>query len=72
MFPNREMVHYIRDTHPEGTRIRLISMDDPRPIPPGTCGTVRGVDGAGQIMVNWDNGSRLSLIYGEDQFLVIG
>lgn len=45
-----------------GMRIRLIRMvDDPHPVPPGTCGTVDCVDGIGTIHVKWDNGSRLGL-----------
>ena len=30
-------------------------------------GTVRGVDDTGSIMVKWDNGSGLSVVYGEDK-----
>ena len=59
----------LRERYPIGTRIKLISMgDDPRPIPPGTKGTVTYVDDMGQIGVNWDNGSGLSLVPGEDSF----
>ena len=44
-------------------------MDDPyAPVPPGTKGTVTYVDDMGQIGVNWDNGSGLSLVPGEDIF----
>ncbi|MBO4879722.1 MAG: DUF4314 domain-containing protein [Clostridia bacterium] len=35
--------------------------------PIGTEGTVIGVDDIGSIMVNWDNGSSLSVAYGEDR-----
>ena len=51
-----------------GTRIVLGAMDDPQAPPPGTKGTVRYVDGLGQIGVEWDNGSSLSLIPGKDHF----
>ena len=42
-------------------------MDDPQAPPVGTKGTVRYVDDAGGIGVNWDNGSSLSAIYGVDR-----
>ena len=35
--------------------------------PTGTRGTVIGVDDTGSIMVNWDNGSGLNIIYGVDR-----
>ena len=34
--------------------------------PAGTKGTVIGVDDTGSIMVSWDNGSGLNVIYGVD------
>ncbi len=42
--------------------------DDPRPIEPGTKGTVRVVDDAGTVHCNFDNGRSLGLIPGEDSF----
>ena len=39
-----------------------------RQPPPGTQGTVRYVDAMGQIGVEWDTGSSLSLIPGKDHF----
>ena len=54
-----------------GTRIELVSMyDDHDPIPSGTRGTVRGGNGS-QLWVDWDNGRNLSLIVGEDRYVVI-
>ena len=66
--PTREQVAYIRQQYPAGTRITLHSMDDPQAPSPGTKGTVAYVDDMGQIGVNWDTGSSLSLIPGVDFF----
>lgn len=52
--------------YPTGTRIELVSMDDPQAPPVGTKGTVRLVDAIGSLVVDWDNGSGLNVIYGED------
>lgn len=41
-------------------------MDDVQAPPVGTKGTVIGVDDIGSVMVSWDNGSSLSLVYGID------
>ena len=61
----------LRTTYPKGTRIELLKMDDFQAPPLGTKGTVIGVDDIGSILVHWDNGSSLNLIYGEDLFRVI-
>ena len=55
----------------DGKRIKMISMDDPDPIEPGTMGTVIKIDGAGQIQVKWDNGRNLSVIPEEDRFEIL-
>lgn len=65
-FPSKETVERIRNEYPVGSRVELVRMDDPQAPPIGTKGTVRGVDGIGSIMVAWDNGSGLSVAYGED------
>lgn len=71
-FPNTKVVEEIKKKYPCGTRIRLIRMCDPyTKIPEGTEGTVVGVDGIGTIFVNWDNGSSLGVVYGEDECEVI-
>ena len=69
---DRRKAERYKQMYPKGTRIELIQMgDDPRPIPPGTRGTVAFVDDMGQIGMHWDNGSSLSLIPGEDSFRVL-
>ena len=65
-FPNKAVVEQIRSQYPAGTRVELVQMDDAQAPPVGTLGTVWGVDGTGSIMVHWDNGSGLNVIYGVD------
>ena len=65
----REMAKRYKELYKPGTRIMLEQMgDDPRPIPPGTKGTVRIVDDMGTIHCDFDNGRRLGLVPGEDSF----
>jgi len=67
MFPNKEIVDRIRKQYPKGTRVELISMNDPySTLKPGDQGTVDFVDDTATIFVNWDNGSMLGIVYGED------
>ena len=66
IFPNKEVVEELRKKYPVGTRVELVSMEDIQAPPIGTKGTERGVDDIGSIMVSWDNGSSLSIAYGED------
>ena len=67
----REVLSHIREEYPKGARVELLKMDDPQAPPIGTKGTVIGVDDIGSIMVRWDNGSALSVVYGEDACKVI-
>ena len=64
-FPSKETVDLLRSRYPKGTRVELLRMDDPQAPPIGTKGTVQGVDDAGSIIVAWDNGSGLNVVYGE-------
>lgn len=70
-FPDRKTVERIRAQYPVGTRVRLLSMDDPQAPPIGTEGTVLGVDDAGHIMMSWDSGGSLNLVYGVDRFQTV-
>ena len=62
----KETLQALRERYPKGTRVELVQMDDAQAPPVGTKGTVRGVDDMGSVMVAWDNGSGLSVAYGED------
>ena len=65
-YPSRETVESIRREYPTGTRVELIRMDDAQAPPIGTKGTVKGVDDTGSLLMRWDNGSGLNVVYGED------
>ena len=66
-FPSKEVVERLRRMYPAGTRIELISMNDPyTKLIPGDRGTVEFVDAIGTIQVRWDCGSGLGVAYGED------
>lgn len=65
-FLSRQIVEKIKTEYPIGARVELVKMDDIQAPPIGTKGTVIGVDDIGSIMVAWDNGSGLNIVYGED------
>lgn len=67
MFPNIKIVEAIRKEYPAGTRVRLVKMDDIQAPPLGTEGTVVGVDDTGSLLMHWDNGSHLNIVYGSDE-----
>ena len=56
----------LREAFPRGTRVELVSMDDEQAPPPGTLGTVLGVDDIGSLMMAWDNGSGLNVLWQVD------
>ena len=57
----------MREVYRPGTRVELLRMDDPQAPPIGTRGTVRGVDDSGSVMVAWDGGGSLHVLYGVDE-----
>ncbi len=60
------------DIYLTGKRIKLISMNnDPHPVPSNTEGTIRHVDGIGQIHVNWDNGGTLAVVPEIDEYEIL-
>ena len=63
---SKEALQALRERFPKGTRVELVKMDDPQAPPVGTKGIVLGVDDIGSIMVSWDSGGSLSVVWGED------
>ena len=61
----------LRTTYYPGARVELVKMDDVQAPPIGTLGTVLGVDDTGSIMVSWDNGSSLNVLYNVDVVKII-
>ena len=70
-FISKDALQRLRERYKPGTRVELLHMDDVQAPPIGTKGTVIGVDDIGSIMVKWDNGSGLSVAYGEDSCRVV-
>ena len=65
-FPNKETVERIRREYTAGARVELVRMEDVQAPPVGTKGTVLGVDDTGSLLMRWDTGSGLNVVYGED------
>jgi hypothetical protein len=65
---SNESLQLLRDQYSKGTRVELVSMDDPfnTKLIPGCQGTVVSVDSIGTIHVAWDCGSSLGIVYGVD------
>ena len=64
---SRKEVEALRKKYPKGTRVELVSLEDPYSrLPEGTRGTVDAVDDIGTIHVRWDNGSGLGIVPGVD------
>lgn len=72
VFPGKETVDAIRATYPKGTLVELVSMDDPHSkLKPGDRGIVNHVDDTGTVFVNWECGSSLGVVYGEDEIRIV-
>ena len=68
---SRARLEALRKQYPAGTRVMLDEMDDVQAPPVGTLGTVIGVDDTGSIMVSWDSGGSLHVLFGIDRCHVI-
>lgn len=69
---SKTTLEMLRKEYTPGTRVRLISMNDPfTHLPVGTEGSVIAVDDIGTIHIAWDCGSSLGVVYGEDKVVKI-
>ncbi len=66
-FLDKNTLSKLKVEYPPGTRVKLLEMDDPQAPPIGTFGTVTGVDDTGSLLMHWDNGSGLNVIYRIDK-----
>lgn len=64
-------LHALRSQFVPGTRVELLQMEDAQAPPLGTKGTVICIDDTGSLMVRWDNGSELNVLYGIDRCRVV-
>lgn len=71
-FPAKETVERLRKQYPNGCRVELVRMNDPySKLKPGDRGTVDLVDDTGTIFCNWDCGSILGVVFGEDAVKIL-
>ena len=57
----------LKAEYPTGTRIELVSMDDPQAPPVGTRGKVVYVDDIATIHVAWSTGGSLGVAWDQDR-----
>ena len=63
-----EMLKQLKEYYTARTRVILIRMSDPYTnLRQGDRGTVTMVDDIGTVHVNWDRGSTLGIVFGEDE-----
>lgn len=68
---SEEEINFIKDKYKPGQKIQLIKMYDFQAPQPNTIGIIEHIDNTGQIYVNWESGSTLSLNVIIDEFNVI-
>ena len=67
-----ELLRFLREQFPSGSRIKLKEMGGGAPcqMPPGSKGTLHGIDEDGAFGVKWDNGPFTTVNIGSDRFSV--
>lgn len=72
-FLDRHEIEELKQKYPKGTRVEavFVSKDPFKIVEGGDRGTVKFVDDAGGIHVNWDKSGSLTLIHGVDSCRLI-
>jgi len=71
-YPSKAAVDARRARYAPGTRVELVSMDDPyTTLKPGDRGTVQAVDSIGTVHIAWDCGSTLGAAFGADEIRLL-
>lgn len=66
-FPSRAVVESLPRKYPAGTRVALVSMNDPyTKLRPGDEGAAIAVDDIGTVHIQWASSSTLGAVYGAD------
>lgn len=65
IFQNDEVLKRVKCEYPIGSKVELVQMNDPQAPPVGTKGTVIDIDDVASLIVKWDNGCGLYVVYRE-------
>ena len=67
-----EWVEFLCQQFPKGSRIELkqAANADTCPLPPGSKGKLDQIDDSGTFHIQWDNGTYLGMVIGQDRFSV--
>ena len=57
---NTKKLNKIRNMYPIGSYVKLITMKDDFPVPPGSIGIITGIDDSNNLLIKWENNSSLS------------
>ena len=70
--PTAKQLEQMRERFLRGARVALVTMADPyTTLIPGDEGAVDFVDDTGTVFVDWDRGSHLGCVYGEDSIRIL-
>ncbi|MDY5159654.1 DUF4314 domain-containing protein [Actinotignum urinale] len=69
--PTRKERERIEQAYPIGSVVELVEMNDPHAPRVGTKGRVLGIDDIGSLLVAWENGSHLHVLWNIDRVKIV-